>query len=627
MATYPYRPEVDDEPALSPWLIRLPLLVISGAVLLTLLLVMFLAVFQIQYRGKIVPNVSAYGVQLGGMTEAQAADALSQQFSADNQRTFTFRDGDQTWSLSGVELGISFDAAATAREAARVGRGGNFIDNTIDQLLTWLNGDAITPVITYDQNVALDHLNQIANTINRFPTDASLQIIGTDVQITPGSVGRTMNVMATLGRLDSAILDSGSAASSGVEIPIAIAETPPVVADVDEAAARARIALSGPLTLVADDGNGTQLGPWTASVEQIAQLLRVSTVQGTDGALHYQVDVNMGAFAPYLRTLAAGLIVSPEDGRFHFNEETHQLELIQASRSGRALNIEQTIAAMQAAVFSTNNRIVPLQFDYQLPTYHDNVTAAELGITELLSRGVSYYTGSSQARIDNIIRAASRFDGVMIGPGEVFSFDRYVGDISPEEGYVQSAVIYGDRTIQGVGGGVCQVSTTAFRAAFYAGYPFYEWHSHSYRVGYYEHGDPEGVGMDTAIYVDSQGPDLDFQFVNDTPYHLLIETSIYPANNSIEFRFYSTNPGRQVIKQGPEIRDIREPAPTRYEVNPDLTLGQERMVDFAAQGAYVEVTRIILDSSGNEIRREVFARNYEPWGTIVQVAPGDPRAS
>ncbi|MBK8020420.1 MAG: VanW family protein [Chloroflexi bacterium] len=205
-----------------------------------------------------------------------------------------------------------------------------------------------------------------------------------------------------------------------------------------------------------------------------------------------------------------------------------------------------------------------------------------------------------------------------------------MGDISPEEGYVSGKVILGGRTVDGVGGGVCQVSTTAFQAAFYGGYPIIERYPHGYRVGYYERG--EGVGMDAAIYKpdEADGPyasELDFRFVNDTDYHLLIETSVFPQSDALQFRFYSTNPGRQVVKVGPEVLNVQPPAPTRYEANSDLIAGQELQVDWAAEGSEVRLTRQILDSNGNEMRRDVFYSNYQPWGAIVQVAPGDPRIS
>ena len=312
------------------------------------------------------------------------------------------------------------------------------------------------------------------------------------------------------------------------------------------------------------------------------------------------------------------MIAPPQDARFHFNEQSGDLEVVQPSREGRTLNIPQTLERMEQAIFSSTNRIVPMAFDYTQPHYPDTITAAELGISEMVSQGTTYYTGSPQARKDNIILAASRFDGIIIAPHEIFSFNQYLGDISPEEGYISSKVIVGTRTIDGVGGGVCQVSTTAFQAAFYAGYPIWRY-AHSYRVGYYEQG--EGVGMDAAVFQ----PDLDFRFLNDTDYSLLIETSIFPGTNSIQFRFYSTNPGRQVVKQGPDISNIVPPLPTRYEANADLSTGQEVQVDWAASGEEVRITRIILDTHGNELDRQLFYSNYQPWGAIVQVPFGDPR--
>lgn len=618
MTVYSHDPR-DDAPAFGVWLIRVPVLLITGVTVLILLLTAFVGIFQMQVQGRIVPNVTAYGLDLGGLSADQAAAALQQRFTVENDRVFTLRDGDQTWFLSAFDLGVRYNAQATADDAMRVGRGQNPFLNTMEQLMTWLNGRALAPVVEYDQNIALARLNPIAESINRYPTDPTFEIVGADVRLTPGAIGRTMDMMTTLARLDAALLDTDTSA----EIAIAIEETSPVVVNADEAARRAQIALSAPVTLIADDAQGNPIGPWTASVEQIAALLRVSTSRADDGTLRYEVRVNAGAFSPYLEELARGLIVAPENGRFHFNDDTRQLQMIVGSRSGRTLNVAQTVANLEAAIFSEFNRIAPMAFDYQLPPYHANVTAAELGITELVARGVSLYAGSTAARIENIRQSLARFDGLIIAPGEIFSFNRYVGDISPEAGYVSSAVIYGGRTIQGVGGGVCQVSTTAFRAAFYGGFPIVERYGHGYRVGYYERGDAEGVGMDAAIFT----PELDFRFLNDTPHHLLIETSMYEQNSSVEFRFYSTSVGRQVIKQGPVVLDVQPALPLRFEVNPEFLPGQELQVDFGAEGAYVEVTRIILDQNGNERDREIFATQYQPWGSIVQVAPGDPRAA
>lgn len=602
----------------NPWLIRLPLLFILGALLFVGALVAAVFFFQAQYSERIMPGVSAYGVALGGMTPAEAAAALEARFTYDDDAVFTFRDGDQFWQLTAGELGITFDAAGAVEQAASAGRTGSPLVDPIEQALIWLNGRPISPLVRYDQNVAVARLADIAATINIEPQDAALAVQGTEVLVTPGRSGRTVDILATLSRLETAILSL----STGAEVPLVISETPPRIRDVDAAAAKARAALASPIQLIADDPvSGGSLGPWTANVDQIARLLRLELLDNGDGTYRYDVHIDMAIFGSFLETLAPGLIIAPQDARFHFNDETGQLEAVRRAVNGRQLNVAETLTRMEAGVFDSGNRTIMMAFDYTLPRYHNDITAAELGITELVSEATTYFTGSTQPRRENISVAADRFDGIIIAPGEEFSFNRYVGDISPEEGYVDSKVIVGGRTIDGVGGGVCQVSTTAFQAAFYAGFPILERYAHGYRVGFYDQG--EGVGMDAAIYT----PDLDFRFLNDTDYHLLIETAVFPAENTVQFRFYSTNPGRRVIKEGPVLENVQPPAATRYEVNPNLRAGEELWVDWAAEGAQVTVTRIILDENGNRIDEDRFVSRYQPWGAIVQVPPGDTRAS
>jgi len=275
---------------------------------------------------------------------------------------------------------------------------------------------------------------------------------------------------------------------------------------------------------------------------------------------------------------------------------------------------------MQAAIFDPANRIVPMAFTYTLPPFHDSLTAAELGITQLIGEATTYYAGSTQSRKNNIFEAISRFDGVIIAPGEEFSFNTALGDISPETGFVQGKIILGGRTVDGVGGGVCQVSTTLYRAALTAGLPISERSSHGYRVGFYEQGNFP-PGLDAAIYQPTQ----DLRFVNDTGHHILIETSVFHGSDSVQFRLYGTNAGRQVVMEGPTIRNMTPPPATLYEVNSELAPGQSLQVDWAKEGADVTWTRIILDASGQEIRRDTIYTHYMPWAAVVQVASGDPR--
>lgn len=618
----PY-PEFPAAPRIEPWLIRLPLLILTGIILTLSLLTIAAGAAQLAFRDRILAGVSAFGQDLSGKTIDEAIAALNARFTYPASAVFTFRDGDQFWQLSAGELGVSFDAQATATEAFAIGHSNNPLLNTIDQFLIWLNGHKVTPVVRYDQEAATARLAAIAETINRPPVDATLTLEGTTVRTTPSAIGRMVSISRTLAQIEANIVSL----SSGGEVPLIIEETAPRIVDAEAAAAKARAALSAPLTLIAEatTSDGQMLGPWQASVDQIASLLLVGLVENGDGTYRYDISFDPSAYRESVQSLADGLFQPARDARFQFIEETGQLQVIQASVPERRLDVDATLSRMESQVFDPANRVVPISFDTRLARYHDNITAAELGITRLISTGDSFYVGSSQARIDNIIRATQRFDGIIIPPGDEFSFNEWVGDISPESGYVSSRVIYGGRTIDGVGGGVCQVSTTVFRAAFYAGVPITERAAHGYRVGYYEQRG-EGPGFDAAIYVDSDPRRaLDFRFINDTGAPILIEASIYPATSQVQFRFYGADTRRQVVKDGPMIRDVVPPAPTRFEANPALSAGQQLQVDIPAEGAYVQVTRIILDANGNEIDRDIFASQYQPWGAIIQVPPGDPR--
>ncbi len=620
MTTYP----IDDQTRYNPWIIRLPLLFIIGTVLLLGMLAAFVGVVQARYGSTIAPGVWSAGLDLSGMTRDEAAAALENWFTYDENAIFTFRYGDQFWQTTAGDLGVQLDADRTVDEAISAGRDSNALLNVVKQASIWFNGRAISPIIRYDQNIALEKLNAIAIEINRPAVDATLNINGVIIESSPAQTGWTVDIASAFSQLDSIIMRM----DTGAEVPLTIVESLPLVTDTEAAAQKARAAVSGPITLVAQnpDPTGAPLGPWTANADQIASLLYTEAGYNADGTVTYDVHIKVDAFRNFLENLAPGLTTEARSGRFHFNDDTRQLEVFESAINGRSLDIDATLAQVENAIFNPdpNARRIPVSFVPILPQYHNNLTAVELGITELISQGTTYYSGSTQSRIANIIEAAHRFDGLIIAPGEEFSFNDRLGNISPEDGFVEGFVIVGNRTVKGVGGGVCQVSTTAFQAAFYAGYPITERYAHGYRVGYYEKG--EGVGMDAAIYqADDPRYSLDMRFVNDTNYHLLIESSVFPAEDAVQFRFYSTDPGRQVIKQGPSIQNVLPPRETTFVANSEIPLGSERWVDWPAEGAYVVVTREILDTNGQETRSDEFRTQYQPWGAVLQVAPNDPR--
>lgn len=600
---------------LAIWLVRLPLLMFMGLVLLSLVLGVFMVAFQMRVQDRIVPGVWVAGLNVGGMTYDEAVSAISDSYTYANEAIYTFRDGDRIWQMSAEDLGVSFDVQETISRAYSVGHSPDSIRNLTQQAGAWFTGESIPPIVTYNQSVAEAFLRGIATEIDRAPEDATLMIDGLVVNTTRGQTGRELNIGATLVQLTEAVLSF----DSGREIPLVINETPPIVWNVDEAASRIRTALSGSISLTATSDIGQQLGPWTVTQEQILSLLSVTLLDNGDGTRSYDVSINMESFTGFLDTLAPGLITSAIDGRFNFDPSTGQLIVTEPSASGRELNITDTIARLEEAVFSADGRIVPMAFTYTLSQYHNQITAAELGITELVGESTTYFTGSENNRRTNIAVGASKLDGIIIPPGAEFSFNYFLGEIEPENGFVDGKVIFGGRTVTGIGGGICQVSTTIFRAAFEGGFAITERNSHGYRVGYYELNNAP-PGLDAAIWQ----PERDFRFQNNTPHHLLIETDIYPAQDAIQFRFYSTKHWQTELEEA-IVRDV-VPAPSnRFISNNDLQPGEIRQVDYSADGADVTVYRNIYDMNGQLVTEDYEFTHYLPWQAIFEVAPNDTR--
>lgn len=238
-----------------------------------------------------------------------------------------------------------------------------------------------------------------------------------------------------------------------------------------------------------------------------------------------------------------------------------------------------------------------------------NENVNSLGITELIGQGVSQFQHSIENRVYNISLAAGRLNGLLIAPGEVFSFDNALGDVSTLTGYKQAYVIENGRTVLGDGGGVCQVSTTLFRAALAAGLPIKERHAHAYRVGYYEQ--DSGPGIDAAVY----SPTVDLKFKNDTGHHILIQSFTDTANLTLVFNLYGSKDGRVVAIDKPVILS-QSPAPEPlYQDDPTLPKGQLKQIDFAANGANVYFTRTVTKDD-KVILDDKFTSNFRPWRAI-----------
>jgi vancomycin resistance protein YoaR len=389
------------------------------------------------------------------------------------------------------------------------------------------------------------------------------------------------------------------------------------------------------ITLVAPDGSGSDQIMATISAKQIdfgydADLLAsqaYSIGRSTDilsnMSLIFQAYTDGVQLSPayhftdsklskLIKKLKSQLEVQPVDAMFSF--ENGKVTAFRSSKDGKTVDLQKLKQEISSNLVSSLLAKSPQSIRIKVPliTVTPNVSddkADKLGIKELIAEGTSLFQHSIENRLYNISLGASKINGTLIPPGQTFSFEKTVGDVSVDTGYKQAYVIENGKTVLGDGGGICQVSTTLFRAALNAGLPVVERHPHAYRVGYYEQDSPPGI--DAAVYI----PGVDLKFKNDTGHYILIQSYFDPDEQRLTFALYGTKDNREVTIDKPVVTS-ETPAPeTKYEDDPTLPKGTLKQVDFSAPGANVYFTREVK-KNGKLYLSDKFVSNYRPWQAI-----------
>jgi vancomycin resistance protein YoaR len=567
------------------------------AVLFTLLLIGALVSgaygWQLAHQQRIYTGVSVAGIPIGGLTRAGAITKLSETVPHQTLPALQLTWAERRWSIPPEQVWQGVDWQATVNQAYLLGRGQAFMGNLSEQLAATLGQIEPKPILALNQAELAVALSAIAEEIRK-PATASTQI---GALAMPGQPGIEVDIAATLQQVQTALAHYQF--GELYQVPLAVAAFAPL-----------------PTTAAA---------PVPSTDSQVGRLaVNLFRLQSSEFALNFAIDpINWRAIllaqeppqlneAP-LRSLLTGWATQIDrparDAKLQFDTQAERVTVLQESLPGRRLDIDATVAAIYAAL-AAENTVSELAV-VAVPPAVDSNRIAEMGIRELVASATSHFQGSSAERVHNIAVGAAAFEGIVIPPGGIFSFNTIVGDVSAANGFEDSLVIWGDQTVVGIGGGVCQVSTTVFRAAYNAGFSIVERYNHGYIVDWY--GEP---GLDATIYT----PTVDFRFRNDNDTYLLIEPVVDHSRGLMTFNFYGTKPNRQVTLSEPVQSDISQPPAPEYRVDEALAPGQIRQVEWEKPGMQVAVTRTIVEDGVT--RTDTITSHYQPWRAVYLVGPG-----
>lgn len=573
------------------------------ALLLALGLPLLLLIgYESTYADKVHPGVTVLGMNMAGMGRAEAETALAQRFNQTYRQSLTLKQGDSVWPVTREEIGLRFSVTRTLSLAMAVGRSGSPMDNLTEQARVRLQGYSVQPVLDLDEVQRTGYLNRLAREVDRPAINASVRVVGTAVSPAPSQKGLRLNVEATSQRLAQSLI-----AGDSRPVELVVDDVLPAIGDGDvtEAVSGAAAILSAPVIIgfegrdPAFDGErvvvNTSLRTWVLEPVRLGSLLGFRQKVGADGRTKLATTLDESAVAIFVGDIARAVDQPVRDARLQRDEKTGRLTPIIQSQEGRKVKTEDAVRAIVTAATGSQKDVrLPVQIERPQAAMED---MAAMGIVELVSKGASVYKPGSEDRNFNVKLAAERLHGIVIPPGQVFSFNNALGSVSAETGYRESYSIIGDYTVRDTGGGVCQVATTLFRAVFFGGYEIHERSAHAYRIRRYElEGMP--LGLDATVY----DPSTDFKFKNDGPSYLLIQMSIDEAKGTLAFSFYGTKPDWTVTWSGPVLDNAIAHGARLPDVQDNtLATGTRILVQPAEDGVTATIVRLV--KRGDQVLR------------------------
>lgn len=551
-------------------------------------------------QGQFYPGASVQGIPVGGMSRSDGEEMLRSAFTPLEDRAVTYTFEDQSWDASLTDLGMIVDYESMLKQAWAQGRDGSVIDRYATLLEQGGQHDVPLSVIQDDLKLET-FLENIGQQIHIDSENARLVQRGSEIDILADATGRALDLDGARGETIAAVL---TGRTSTIDL-----KTAPIPPDVTAAALEG--AREDAVTLVGE--------PVIFTFGEVAY--DIDTEELT-GALTIDADgraaLDLGKLQERLQQIAGDVLTPAQNVTLGWDDGVY---VIDDDVDGTGVDLD-AIGPLLLETARTANRTVALPVrSLKAGARADNID--ELGLEGHLTYGSSSFAGSSETRAANVIAACNNVSYKLVGPGEQFSFNDQMGPISLDNGFVEGKIIQGDWTASDLGGGVCQVSTTVFRAALLSGFKFDEWYAHGWRLAFYE-ADGSPPGMDAAIYQPNNVDEFEKDLIFENPLDSWLLLMMVVDGDTAYAHLYGRDNGWSTEIFEPRISEPKDPGEPVVRENRELANGERRKVQNAQPGYTVYLRRKVTDADGNVVSDGDFVSDYRSQPEAWEVGPGTP---
>ena len=539
---------------------------------------------------RIAAGVRIDGVNVGGMKPGDAQRLLERKAAALAHVPVVFVAGNRRWRIRPAQLGVRADWAAAVEIARRHGDGFGPLRGFRRIGVRVFGAQVAPPASVYDAALAYE-LTRFERAINRPHRDARLRLRGLEPVVVRGDTGRRLDRSAAARVVVAAL---AGLSRRPVVLPVRIDPTVVSAANLAAAARQVRVALSEPLQMTWKGAT------WSVSPWQLRQMLALPHGART------AVTIGGRGANRYFAGLARQIDRRARNARFAI-AQNGSVGIIPA-RSGQMLNVAGTAANVLTAASRSEDRVARVLVTIDRPE-RTTQEARAMGIRHLVGSYETIYGGDAN-RIHNVQLVARLIDGHLIAPGATFSFNRTTGARTADKGFREAPVIINGELQTGLGGGVCQVSTTVFNAAYEAGLSITSRTNHALYISHYP------LGRDATVNY----PDTDLRFVNDTKHWLLLRTFV--GSYSLVVGLYGTPVHRRVVTQTRPLVETGAP-PVKQQPDPSLTEGRTVVEDSGEPSRSTSVRRRVYTAGGKLLYDDTWYSSYvsEPKIVLVGTKP------